>query len=108
MHGQSLRLLNKNDKTILRIQVENSKIKDKTGYKNLNSHLEIQPLRGYANQVSGVLNLLPPGDITTSRDDLLKRGLAALDKIPVLYFSLKKPPIFINHIRSLFSTSIPA
>ena len=83
----SFRLLNKDDKTILRILIEQSKIKDKTGYKNLNSHIELKPLRGYANQVSGVLKKLPPGDITVNKDDILKRGLAILGKKPVDYSS---------------------
>jgi len=84
---QTFRLLNKDEKTILRIQIEQSKIKDKSRYRNIDSHIELKPLRGYANQVPGVLKKISVGDITASRDDLLKRGLAILGKKPVDYSS---------------------
>jgi CHAD domain-containing protein len=85
--NQSFRILNKDDKTIVRIQLEQSKIKDKTRYKYLSSFLEIKPIRGYAHQVPGILKKLPSGDLIACKDDLLKRGLATLDRIPIDYSS---------------------
>jgi CHAD domain-containing protein len=85
--NQSFQILNRDDKTVVRIQIEQSKIKDKTRYKNLSSYLEIQPLRGYANQVPGILKKLPLDDLLVSKDDLLKRGLATLGKMPADYSS---------------------
>lgn len=85
--NQSFRILNRDDKTVVRIQIEQSRIKDKTRYKNLSSYLEIQPLRGYANQVPGILKKLSLDDLLISKDDLLKRGLATLGKMPADYSS---------------------
>jgi len=87
INKRSFRILNKADKTIVRIQIEQSKIKDKTRYKNLRSYFEIKPLKGYANQVSGILKKLPPADRADCKDDLLKRGLSELGRTPIDYSS---------------------
>ena len=102
---QSFRLLNKDDKTILRIRTEQCKIKDKTRYRNLNFHIEIKPLRGYANEVPGVVKKLPPGDITVDKGDILKRGLVSLGKEPIDYSS--KLPV-TNLEASRFTVDLPA
>jgi len=85
--NQSFRILNKDDKTVVRIKLEQSKIKEKSRYKNFQSYLEIQPLRGYANQVSRILNKLPVEDLSVCKDDILLRGLKALEEKPADYSS---------------------
>jgi CHAD domain-containing protein len=85
--SQSFRMLNKNEKTIARVNVQYCKIKDKTHYKNIGLFFEICPLRGYANHVSGILEKLPTGDLTVCKDDLLKRGLKTISRVPADYSS---------------------
>jgi len=84
---QSLRILNNNEKTIARIKIEQSKIREKTRYKSLYPFFEIQPIRGYTNQVPRILRNLSNIDFTICNDDVLKRGLATINKIPADYSS---------------------
>jgi CHAD domain-containing protein len=85
--NQIFRVLNRDEKTIARIQLENAKIKERTKYKILDTCYEIQSLRGYANQIPGIIKKLSPGELSICKDDLLKRGLVKIGKIPADYSS---------------------
>jgi len=50
-------------------------------------NFEIRPLRGYANQVPGILEKLSATEFSVCKDDLLKRGLAVIEKEPADYSS---------------------
>jgi CHAD domain-containing protein len=84
---QSFRILNRYEKTIARIDIEQGKIKEKSRYKSLQPYFEIRPVRGYANQVPTILNKLSLREFSISQDDLLKRGLAISGKIAADYSS---------------------
>jgi CHAD domain-containing protein len=84
---QSFRILNRDEKTIARIKYEQCKIKDRNKYKSLLPVFEIRPLRGYSNQVPGILKKLTPTEFSICKDDILSRGLALLGKKPADYTS---------------------
>ena len=77
---KSFKILNREHKTISWITIEQSKIKDKSRYIDIDLNFEIKPLRGYTNQVQSILKSLRPTGITVCRDDLLKLGLTRLNR----------------------------
>lgn len=84
---QTVRILNKDLKTIARIKFEQSKIKDKSKYIVLPPFFKILPLRGYANQIPGILKKLSSLNLSQSKGDRLQRGLSAIGKTPADYTS---------------------
>lgn len=84
---QTFRILNRHQKTIARIQFEQSKIKEGSKYRALFSIINIQPIRGYANQVPGILEKLSSFNLSLCKEDRLKRGLSTIGKIPASYSS---------------------
>jgi CHAD domain-containing protein len=84
---QTFKILNEDGKTIAMIDFEQSKIKDRTKYKILPSYIEIRDLRGYADQVPGILKKISEANILVCKEDLLKRGLKGIGKNPADYSS---------------------
>jgi len=81
------RILNRDEKTIARIQFEQDKIKNKTKYRSIIPTFEIKPVRGYANQIPVILKKLSATAFSHSKDDRLKRGLQVISKEPADYSS---------------------
>ena len=84
---QSYRLLNKADKMIARVQIEDCKIKNKSKYNDLGIYFEIYPLRGYGKEIPGIQKKFPSGELSACTDDRLKRGLKIIGKMPADYGS---------------------
>ena len=87
----TFRILNREQKTIARLNVEQSKFKVKTQYRFMPLIIEIEPLRGYTNQLPAILKKISAKKLSISKDDRLKRGLATIGEQPATYSS--KPNI---------------
>jgi CHAD domain-containing protein len=84
---RSFKILNKDEKTIAMLEFEQSKIKDVTKYKILPSYIEIQALRGYADQIPEILKEISEANIFSCKENLLERGLKEIGKKPADYSS---------------------
>ena len=84
---RSFRILNIDKKTIARLKIDQSRVKNESKFLALDPCLEFEAVRGYTNDLQSILKKLPLEDESVYKEDVLKRGLSLLGKAPANYSS---------------------
>ena len=84
---RSFRILNIDKKTIARLKIDQSRIKNESKFLALDPCLEFEAVRGYTKDLRLIIKKFPSDDLSICREDLLRRGLKVQGREPAGYSS---------------------